>query len=213
VARLRDSDIYVLAGPNGAGKSSVAGAVFRASGADYFNPDEAARKILRQHPDLTQLEANSLAWQEGRRLLEEAIESRKDFAFETTLGGRTITDLLERALAARIGVHLWYIALHSAELHIARVQSRVDHGGHNIPEAQIRSRYASSILNLIRLMPGLKELQLYDNSATGDPQLGQEPQPLLVLSMAEGKIQTICDLDHAPDWAKPILAAALRISQ
>jgi len=28
----------VLAGTNGAGKSSVAGAMFRQAGADYFNP-------------------------------------------------------------------------------------------------------------------------------------------------------------------------------
>ena len=38
--------IYVLAGTNGAGKSSIAGARFRESGAEYFNPDEAARRIL-----------------------------------------------------------------------------------------------------------------------------------------------------------------------
>jgi predicted ABC-type ATPase len=38
--------IYVLAGVNGAGKSSIGGATFRASGADYYNPDEAARELL-----------------------------------------------------------------------------------------------------------------------------------------------------------------------
>ena len=36
--------LYALAGVNGAGKSSVGGAMIRASGADYFNPDEAARE-------------------------------------------------------------------------------------------------------------------------------------------------------------------------
>ncbi len=38
--------LYVLAGVNGAGKSSIGGAMIRSSGADYFNPDEAARDVI-----------------------------------------------------------------------------------------------------------------------------------------------------------------------
>jgi hypothetical protein len=38
--------IYVLAGVNGAGKSSIVGAAFRVFGADYYNPDEAARALM-----------------------------------------------------------------------------------------------------------------------------------------------------------------------
>jgi len=46
--------IYALAGTNGAGKSSVGGAMFRESGAEYFNPDEAAlRFIIAADPALT----------------------------------------------------------------------------------------------------------------------------------------------------------------
>ena len=37
--------IYVLAGTNGAGKSSIGGAMIREAGSEYFNPDEAARRI------------------------------------------------------------------------------------------------------------------------------------------------------------------------
>jgi predicted ABC-type ATPase len=42
--------IYVLAGTNGAGKSSVGGAAIREKGADYFNPDEATRRIRSTNP-------------------------------------------------------------------------------------------------------------------------------------------------------------------
>jgi predicted ABC-type ATPase len=42
--------LYVLAGINGAGKSSIGGAMIRASGADYFNPDEAARDLIAANP-------------------------------------------------------------------------------------------------------------------------------------------------------------------
>ena len=89
--------LYVLAGVNGAGKSSIGGATIRVSGADYFNPDEAARKLIAANPGLDQTKANAAAWHQGRRLLERAIRERKDFAFETTLGGSTMPRLLTEA--------------------------------------------------------------------------------------------------------------------
>ena len=117
--------IYVLAGTNGAGKSSIAGAMFLAQGTGYFDPDEAARRILAANPGLAQAEANSAAWNQGRRLLERAIAERLNFAFETTLGGRTIPALLGAALSAGVEVRIWYVGLRSAALHIARVRARV----------------------------------------------------------------------------------------
>ncbi len=99
----------MLAGTNGAGKSSVAGAMFRRSGADYFNPDEASARILAANPGITTAEANSVAWHEGKRLLERAITERLDFAFETTLGGKTITALLQEALGVGIEVRVWFV--------------------------------------------------------------------------------------------------------
>jgi len=62
-ARTKDRpSIYVLAGTNGAGKSSVAGAAIRERGADYFNPDEATRRIIEGNPGIDPREANSRAW-------------------------------------------------------------------------------------------------------------------------------------------------------
>ena len=201
--------IYVLAGTNGAGKSSIAGAMFRQAGAEYFNPDEAARLIQSANPGTTQEDANAAAWQQGKRLLERAIAERCDFAFETTLGGRTITGLLERALSSGIEVHVWYVGLDTPELHIARVRARVARGGHDIPEARVRDRFDTSRLNLIRLLPRLTELVVYNNSAEADPQTGVAPEPLLVLRWARGKITESCTLPLTPGWAKPILAAAM----
>src|SRR3981189_2167261 len=82
--------LYVLAGVNGAGKSSIGGAMIRTSGADYFNPDEAARDLIAANPGLDQVRANAAAWQQGRRLLERAIRERKDFGFKTTLARSTV---------------------------------------------------------------------------------------------------------------------------
>jgi predicted ABC-type ATPase len=204
--------IYVLAGTNGAGKSSVGGAAIRERGADYFNPDEATRRIRLANPRISEREANSAAWQEGKRLLEEAIAQRSTLAIETTLGGETVTGLLLRALAEGIEARIWYVGLATPELHIARVRARVARGGHDIPETTIRQRFEHSRINLIRLLPQLTELRLFDNSMDADPATGAAPTPLLVLHIVEGKIVAMCDLADVPAWAKPIVAAAMTFS-
>lgn len=203
--------IYVLAGVNGAGKSSIAGAAFRNAGADYYNPDEAARSLRQLRPALAQREANSLAWQQGKRLLEKAIEGRLDFAFETTLGAATIPALLRDAASRGFAVNVWYVGLSSAELHLARVRARVARGGHDIPEADIRRRYEHSRLNLVDLLPHLAALRMYDNSVEADPEAGKAPALKLVLHMEGGKILNASGLQHTPDWAKPVVATALKL--
>jgi len=200
----------VLAGTNGAGKSSIIGATFLEQGIEYFNPDIAAPRILSANPGISQAEANSAAWHEGKRLLERAIVEKLNFAFETTLGGKTITTLLARALSEGMEVRVWYVGLSSAELHISRVRSRVERGGHDIPEETIRERYTQSRLNLIQLLPKLTELLLYDNSEEADPKADEMPKPRLILHLTQGKVSELCDLPHVPEWAKPIVAAAMK---
>lgn len=206
----RAPSIFVLAGTNGAGKSSIAGAAFREVGREYFNPDEVARRILETDPAVGQVEANSRAWLMGKRLLERAIALRLRFAFETTLGGNTMPELLERAHRAGLAVRLWFVGLATPELHIARVSARVQKGGHDIPEVKIRERYDRSRENLIRLLPTLAELWIFDNSEEGDPDLGIEPTPRLILHVLDGRIVHTCDASEVPDWAKPVVLAALR---
>jgi len=202
--------IYVVAGTNGAGKSSLVGALVRQHGVEVFDPDAAARLIGAQIPGLSAVDRNGAAWQQGRRLLERAIAEQLTFAFETTLGGATMTALLERALDAGLDVRMWYVGLDSPERHLARVRARVARGGHDIPEATIRRRYHDSRVNLVRLLPRLTELRVYDNSAEADPAAGVAPTPWLLLHTRRGRIVTSCALPETPPWAKPIMAAALR---
>lgn len=208
----RPSRIYVLAGVNGAGKSSLAGAAFRSKGADYYNPDEAARKLIEANPALAQADANSLAWHTGVRLLERAIEDRLDYAFETTLGANTIPRILAQAAAIGIEINVWYVGLSSAKLHVERVRSRVRRGGHDIPVEDIYRRYEHSRLNLIELLPVVTALRLFDNSVEADPAAGYTPQPSLLLHFERGNILNPLDLELTPSWARPIVAAALKLS-
>lgn len=181
-------------------------------GTEYFNPDIATRQILLANPGISQNDANSRAWHEGKNLLEEAIALGRFLAFETTLGGNTITNLLENAALQDIGISVWYVGLKDVELHIQRVRSRVASGGHDIPEQRIRERYSQSRLNLIRLLPRLEDLLLYDNSEEADHRT-RVPSPKLVLKVVRGRINRILPLEEIPEWAKPIVAAALQLGK
>ena len=88
----------------------------------------------------------------------------------------------------------------------------VKKGGHDIPEETIRERYDRSRWNLIRLLPRLTELLVYDNSEEANPHAGSAPQLKMILHAIKRKIVASCDLTKAPDWAKPILMAALKSS-
>lgn len=168
-----------------------------------------ARRLRDADPGLSRWEANSRAWHFGRHLLERAIERRFRFAFETTLGGRTIAGLLLKAANVGLPVRVWYVGLDSVERHLARVSARVAHGGHPIPEDQIRERYDASRKNLVRLLPHLTELVLYDNSREGDPATGVPPRPLLILHVKEGRVLDSCPLPDVPGWARPIVRRAI----
>ncbi len=205
--------IIVLAGVNGAGKSSVGGEFLREAASSYYNPDEAARQIRAIHPRITLPDANGQAWQMGRALLERSITEKFAFAFETTLGGNTIPAVLRRAAEAGRPVEMWFVGLATVDLHLQRVAERVRKGGHPIPEAAIRQRWTRSRENLIALMPHLHHLRLFDNSTEADPTAGKSPEPVLLLELRQGRITAPADLTRTPDWAKSLIAAAVKLQQ
>lgn len=201
--------ILVLAGVNGAGKSSIGGDTLRQAGIDWFDPDAFTRRLI-EATGSPLADANAAAWQEGVRRLEAAIAQGEDYAFETTLGGNTIAAKL-RAASTHHDLLVWYCGLDSPERHLARVRLRASRGGHDIPEAKIRERWQSSIANLIALLPHIARLQVYDNSRDAEPGT-PVPTPRLLLKMDAHRISWPTDADtlrDTPDWAKPILEAAL----
>ncbi|GAB3048999.1 AAA family ATPase [Stenotrophomonas tumulicola] len=205
--------LYVLAGVNGAGKSSIGGHLLREAGLDWFNPDTFARALCHQL-GMSQPEANGQAWQEGVNRLQAALARGTNHAFETTLGGNSITAMLHEASRTH-DVLMWFCGLSSPEQHIARVKARVQAGGHPINEADIRRRWPLAQQNLIGLMPVLAGLQVYDNSSEAEP--GEAvPDPQLVLQMGDGALEwpaadDLAHLRQTPEWAIPLLEAALRM--
>jgi predicted ABC-type ATPase len=151
-----------------------------------------------------------LAWTLGRRGLEKALAEGLTYAFETTLGGKSITRLLLDGARAGAEVHVWYAGLATPELHLKRIAARVAAGGHDIPATKVRERFDASRANLVKLMPHLASLRVYDNSIEADPRASRRPQPVLLLQMQQRRVIAHAPLRSVPAWAKPLLAAALR---
>jgi predicted ABC-type ATPase len=206
--------IFVLAGVNGAGKSSIGGHLLLDRGLDWYNPDAFARH-LRASQGLSLEEANGAAWQAGCWRLEQAIERGENYAFETTLGARTIPKLLARASTTH-SVYMWYCGLATVEHHLKRIAARVASGGHDIPETMVRERWVNSRTSLVGLLPHLWHLQVYDNTAEAQPG-GPIPNPSLVLEMKQGRLlhpspRDVEQLASVPAWVAPIVEAALQIT-
>ena len=73
--------------------------------------------------------------------------------------------------------------------------------------------YDRSRINLIDLMPRLTELRVFDNSADADPRAGRRPEPVLILHLERGRIRRMVDLADTPQWARPVLAAPLKLAK
>lgn len=205
--------LMVLAGVNGAGKSSIGGnVVLKRAGLAWFNPDAYTRILVQcgVQPE----DANAQAWQHGVDLLDQAVNAGHSHAFETTLGGTTMTQKI--ASAARThDVLMWFCGLATPEQHMARVAARVAAGGHDIAPTKIHERWVQAPLNLIALMPRLTELRVFDNSAEAAPgRAVTDPTP--VLHARTGAVlfpQTVQDLQRTPPWAKPIVQAARNLAR
>ena len=117
---------------------------------------------------LSGFDVDSAAYEASRVMLERLrtlAAQRADFAFETTLSGRTYANWLRELVAAGYSTHLFYFWVRDAEFAIARVAARVRAGGHDVPADTIRQRYGRSVSNLFNLyMPHLTTWKVYDNT-------------------------------------------------
>ena len=132
--RKRLPEVIVFAGPNGSGKSTIT-KLARVTG-HYINADDIKRVSY-----CTDTEAAKRAEQ----MREEAIAQRADFTFETVLSTDRNLNLLRRARDGGYFVRCVYVLTSDVGINIARVRSRVELGGHDVPVDKIRSRYKKAL--------------------------------------------------------------------
>jgi predicted ABC-type ATPase len=166
---MRKPKLYVIAGPNGSGKTTFA-EKFLPHYVDCFefiNADLIAKGLSPFLPAKVAIKA-------GKILLEQISDcSRRkvDFAFETTLSGKSYLNLFRQAKNHGYALHLFFLWLPTVQLALARIADRVRKGGHDIPECDVRRRFARGLKNLFHVyQPLFDTWSVFDNS-TSEPEL------------------------------------------
>ena len=68
-----------------------------------------------------------------------------DFAFESTISGRTYATMFREAKTRGYTIHLCYLSLESVQISIRRVRERVRKGGHDVPLEDLKRRFLPSL--------------------------------------------------------------------
>jgi predicted ABC-type ATPase len=154
---------FIIAGPNGAGKTTFA--------LRYLSEIAGCRNFV--NADLiaygfSPFDSLSAQYEAGRFFLREIyanIEKRVDFAFETTLAGRSHINLIKKLRQDGWQVVLFFLWIPDAAFSKKRVQERVEHGGHDIPDDTIYRRFPRIMHNFVKIyMPICDKVMCYDNS-------------------------------------------------
>lgn len=162
--------VVVLAGPNGAGKSTSAPYLLKDALAvdEFVNADTIAQGLSAYRPDAAAVTAGKIMVERLRALAN----LRRDFAFETTLSGRSHARWVRELQRTGYRTHLIFLSLPSADLAIARVADRARRGGHHVSDAVVRRRFAAGLRNLFSVyMSAVDAWTIYDNADVVSPRL------------------------------------------
>ena len=163
---------WIIAGPNGAGKTTFALEYLPevANCRHFINADLIAAGLAPLAPESQLLAASRIFLTE----LKARVAARQNFAFETTLAGRTYLKLIRQLRSDGWRVELIYLALPNVAMSRMRVAERVAHGGHNIPLEDIERRFPRSLRNL------LTEFSYRTNYTECFMNEGEIPEPVFV---------------------------------
>ena len=154
---------FIIAGPNGAGKTTFALRYLPqiAGCRNFVNADLIAYA-------LSPFDSLSAQYEAGRLFLREVhanIDKRVDFAFETTLAGRSHIGLLKKLKQDGWQIVLFFLWIPDAAFSKKRVRERVEHGGHDVPDGAIFRRYPRIMHNFTKIyLPLCDKTICYDNS-------------------------------------------------
>jgi predicted ABC-type ATPase len=181
--------LTIFAGTNGAGKSTISNQMRQYIGT-IIDPDAIAREMNPSNPREVDLSAGKEAVKRIRKLLSD----KMDFAIETTLSGSFAIRHMHLAKEQGYTIVLYYIGLEDVEMHIDRVASRVQQGGHWIAESDIRWRYGQSLKNLIPAIHVSDKIFIIDNTLN---------HPIMIAESEQNRFHI--KVPEPPQWAIPVI--------
>ena len=183
--------LYIIAGPNGAGKTTFAKEFLPnyAKCSNFVNADLIAMGISPFSPEAANIKAGRLLLKE----IDQFISNKDDFAFETTLAGKTYINLIKEAKSKGYSVHILFLWIPSLQLAKERIKQRVKQGGHHVPDEDIKRRLERSLKNFFDLYMSLADSwEIFDNSAA---------KPAPIVKFNEKGLQVI-DKELYQQWDK-----------
>lgn len=178
---MKNKAVYIIAGPNGSGKTTFARLFLPdyVNCSNFVNADLIAQGLAPFDPRAAAIKAGKLVLQQ----IHEYAERKVDFAFETTLSGKSYISLLTELKSRGYALHLFFLWLPSAELAIARIKERVLEGGHHVPAEDVRRRFVRGINNFFTAYESLFDSwMLFDNS---------KAKPLLIAKRRNSHIEVL----------------------
>jgi predicted ABC-type ATPase len=99
--------------------------------------------------------------------MDDYAARRESFTLESTLSGRGYVRRFQALKAMGYRLSIYFLSLPSPDMAIARVAERVRQGGHAVPDAIVRRRFASGWHNFTQIYrPMADEWVLLDSSDT-----------------------------------------------
>ncbi|MGD0959491.1 MAG: AAA family ATPase [Methylomonas sp.] len=160
-----DSPVFLLiCGPNGAGKSTFRKKHLEVISFPCVDPDAVAFEIFGRHPETKAeaIKATKTATNRVRRQFREKKSIALETVFSDTKGHKIA--LLDEAKRAGFMTVLIFIGLDHPQISFARVQDRVEHGGHDVPDEIIENRFPKCFANLKTALKTTDLCILIDNS-------------------------------------------------
>lgn len=150
----------IIAGVNGAGKSTLYETLDELKEMPRINTDE----IVKTLGDWRDMSILITAGKVAVKLLNQYLTDGVTFNQETTLCGKSILRNIRKAKEMGYCIEMHYVGVDSVNIAKERVKSRVNKGGHGIPEADIEKRYIETFHNLKEILKDCDLAAFYDNT-------------------------------------------------
>lgn len=147
--------LLCFAGPNGSGKSTIT-KFFEIAG-EYTNADDV-------------VSSTGMGNEEAAKFVDkkryDSIKAKSDLTFETVLSSKYKMDILRKSRDEGYFIKCVFVLTADPNLNVARVESRVMQGGHDVDREKVKTRFYKSLANIKELMSLCDILHVYDNTDT-----------------------------------------------
>ena len=179
--------LTIVIGATGAGKSSWCDANRDLLPQHFYDIDWIARGLGSVDEPATREQARQII----SKQIEEHLQKRRDFGFESSYTEEPGPKALQEAWSRRYGVRAIFVGTTNSSINTRRIALRAaKHTGRNVSEDQVEREWTGSGDNLIKDASRIYSIKLFDNS--------QKMRRVAVLEERDG-----CEKSKPmPQWAE-----------